>query len=149
MRRLAVGTLVAGALIPAGATAANACDGHHGGVAGASYTVRAWHHDMHGGHGVLAVAESYLGLPKETIFSDLKSGQSLADIANATSGKSAAGLVDAYSAALKTKLDKWVAAGKIDTAKESEILADATPWITKLVNAHFTGWHWAFGHRKH
>jgi hypothetical protein len=148
MRRLAVGTLAAGALIPAGATAANARDGghhHHG----ASYTVRAWHHDLRGGHGVLAVAESYLGLPKETILFDLKNGQSLADVANATPGRSATGLVDAYTAALKAKLDTWVAAGKIDTAKESKILADAGPWITKLVNAHFTGWHWAFGHRTH
>lgn len=147
MRRLAAGAVVVGALIPAGAGAASACDGNHGGVAGASYTVRAWeHHDLHGGHGVLAVAESYLGLSKDTILTDLKNGQSLADVANATAGKSESGLVDAYTAALKTKLDAWVAAGKIDTTKENEILADATPWITKLVESHFTGWHWAFGH---
>jgi hypothetical protein len=148
MRRLAAGAVVVGALIPAGAGAASACDGgHHGGVAGASYT-RSWeHHHMHGTHGVLAVAVSYLGLSKATIVTDLKNGQSLADIANATSGKSESGLVDAYSAALKAKLDAWVAAGKIDTAKENEILSDAVPWITKLVETHFTGWHWSFDRR--
>lgn len=151
MRRLAAGAVVAGALIPAGAGAASACDGgHHGGVAGASYAsykaAHAWkHHD----HGLLTVAESYLGLSKDTIVSDLKHGRSLADIANATSGKSENGLVDAYSAALKAKLDTLVAAGKIDTAKEGEILADATPWITKLVELHFTGWHHSSSDRKH
>jgi hypothetical protein len=142
MRRLAAGAVVVGALIPAGAGAASACDGgHHGGVAGTSYTVRGWEHH---GHGLLSVAESYLGLPKSTIVDDLKAGRSLGEIANATAGKSAAGLVDAYEAALKTKLDRWVAAGKIDTTKENEILAAAAPWITKLVNAHFTGWHRSF-----
>jgi hypothetical protein len=146
MRRLAAGAVIVGALIPAGAGAASACDGgHHSGVAGVSYTVHAWkHHD----HGLFAVAESYLGLSKSTIVTDLKNGQSLADIANATAGRSASGLVDAYTAALKTKLDRWVAAGKIDTTKENEILAAAAPWITKLVNAHFTGWHWSFGDRR-
>ena len=149
MRRLAAGAVVVGALIPAGAGAASACDsGHHGGVAGASYTVRAWsHHDMRGKHDVLAVAESYLGLPKATIVADLKNGQSLADVANATAGKSATGLVDAYTAALRARLDTWVAAGKIDTTKENDILAAAAPWITRLVNAHFTGWHRSFDRR--
>jgi len=147
MRRLAAGAVIVGALIPAGAGAASACDGghHHSGVAGVSYTVHAWqHHD----HGLFAVAESYLGLSKSTIVTDLKNGQSLAEIANATAGRSATGLVDAYTAALKTKLDRWVAAGKIDTTKENEILAAAAPWITKLVDAHFTGWHWSFDHRR-
>ncbi len=148
MRRLAAGAVIVGALIPAGAGAASACGGGHherSGVAGVAYTVHAF---KHRDHGLFAVAESYLGLSKSTIATDLKNGQSLGEIANATAGKSATGLVDAYTAALKTKLDRWVADGKIDTAKENAILAAAAPWITKLVNAHFTGWHWSFDHRR-
>jgi hypothetical protein len=138
MRRLAAGAVIVGALVPAGAGAASACDGsHHSdhGVAGVSYTLK---QDRHGHrYGVLNVAVSYLGLSKDTIKADLKSGQSLADIANATSGKSADGLVAAYAAALKTKLDAWVAKGKISSTQESDILAKAQPKIVAFVNAHW------------
>ena len=135
IRRLAAGAVLVGALVPAGAGAATACDGGHtDGVRAASHTVR---HDLRA-HGVLAVASSYLGVPAATIKTDLMNGQSLADVANATSGKSANGLVAAYTAALKTKLDKWVAAGKLTSAKEADILTASQPWLTKLVNAHFT-----------
>jgi hypothetical protein len=87
---------------------------------------------------VLKVAVSYLGVSKDTIKADLKNGQSLADIANATSGKSADGLVAAYATALKTKLDAWVAKGKISSTQESDFLAKAQPKIVAFVNAHWT-----------
>ncbi len=135
IRRLAAGAVLVGALVPAGAGAATACNGGHtNGVRAASHTVR---HDLRA-HGVLAVASSYLGVPAATIKADLKNGQSLADVANATAGKSSTGLVAAYTAALKAKLDKWVANGKLTSAKEAEILTAAQPWLTKLVSAHFT-----------
>jgi hypothetical protein len=44
--------------------------------------------------GELTVAASYLGLPKTTLRDDLRSGQTLAQIASSTSGKSATGLID-------------------------------------------------------
>jgi len=140
MRRLAACTLVAGALVPAGAGAALACSGgHHNGVKAAAFTVE--HHGCRSN--VLAVASSYLGLSAATIKTDLRNGESLGQIANATSGKSSAGLVDAFTAAFKAKLDTKVAAGKLTATQESTILTNIQPWLQKLVDATWT-WH---GHR--
>jgi hypothetical protein len=134
MRRLAAGAVIVGALVPAGAGAATACDGgHHDGTRGVSFTVR---HHMRD-HGALAVASSYLGLSREVIKSQLHQGKSLAEIADATTGKSAQGLVDAYTAAIKVKLDKKVAAGWISAAKEQDVLTKIQPWLVRLVNAHW------------
>jgi hypothetical protein len=66
-----------------------------------SATVRAAHR---GGHGVLATAASYLGLSTAQLRSELQSGKTLAQIADATSGKSAVGLVDALVSAKAAKL---------------------------------------------
>ncbi|HEY3585400.1 MAG TPA: hypothetical protein VGL90_13610, partial [Casimicrobiaceae bacterium] len=113
------------------------CDGgHHARVAAATYTMR---HTFgrHHARGVLTVASHYLGLSRATIVSKLENGESLAQIANATPNRSDGGLVDAYMAAIKARLDKWVAAGKIASARESAILTRVQPWIVKLVNAHW------------
>ena len=48
-----------------------------------------------GAFGALQAAATYLGVSQSELFSDLRSGKTLAQIANATSGKSEAGLVDA------------------------------------------------------
>ena len=96
-RRAAVGCAVVAGVVPLGAGAAQACDGghHDDGVAGASYTIG---HSTEK-HGVLSVASSYLGLSAGTIESQLAQRKSLGQIADATPGKSASGLVDAYTAA--------------------------------------------------
>jgi hypothetical protein len=154
MRRLAACTLVAGTLAPAAAGAATACDGGHhdsNGVKAASFTS-----DHHLGFDskspVLSVASSYLGLSTDTIKTDLKSGQSLGQIANATAGHSSAGLVSAYVSALQTKLDASVAAGKLTTAQEATILQKSQPWFQKLVDATWTGHKshhmWSFDHKR-
>ncbi len=138
MRRLAVCTLVVGALAPAGAGAALACHGgqhHNNGVKAASFTMR--HHFGHQ-DGALAVASSYLGVSKDTIKADLKSGQTLGQIADATAGRSSAGLVAAFGAALQAKLDVWVSKGKLTSAQEADIVAKAVPWFQKLVTTSFT-----------
>lgn len=57
-----------------------------------------------GGGGLLAIATSYLGVSREQLRTDLRSGKSLADIANATPGKSAEGLIQALEVPAKTKL---------------------------------------------
>lgn len=138
MRRLAAATVIVGALVPAGAGAATACDGGHldrttAGVYAAKHTLFGRHH-----RGVLTVASNYLGLSRATIVGKLESGESLAQIANATPNKSDGGLVDAYTAAIKAHLDRWVAAGKITSARESAILTRVQPWIVRLVNARWT-----------
>lgn len=145
MRRLAACTVVVGALVPAAAGAASACDGghHDSGVKAASFEMK----HQSSKHGALSVASSYLGLSTDTIKADLKNGQSLGQIADATAGHSASGLVAAYVSALQAKLDTWVAAGKLTSAQEADILAKATPWFQKLVDTTWTSHHmWAFGH---
>jgi len=54
--------------------------------------------------GRLVTAAGYLGLSPTQLQSELQSGKSLAEIANATSGKSEAGLIGALEAAQKAKL---------------------------------------------
>jgi hypothetical protein len=80
------------------------------------------------------VVTGYLGITASQLRADLKSGQTLAQIANATPGKSAAGLVQALTAAVKTRLDAAVAAHRLTAAQEQFVLAKLTPAITALVN---------------
>ncbi len=55
-------------------------------------------------HTLLATSSAYLGLPIPSIRRELNSGESLAEIANHTPGKSSAGLVDALFAARRAHL---------------------------------------------
>lgn len=100
-------------------------------------------HDNGGRHGAAAAAvraggsnvvTAYLGITAAQLRADLKAGQTLAQIANATPGKSAAGLVQALTDAAKTRLDAAVAAGKLTSAQEQFVLAKLTPAITAFVN---------------
>jgi hypothetical protein len=84
--------------------------------------------------GGLSAAATYLGISTADLRSQLKSGKTLAAIANATSGKSAAGLIQALVNAAKTKLDAAVSAGKLTQAQEQTFLSKLTPAITALVN---------------
>ena len=120
------------AFLPAAGNA-YACDGGH-----SSSTAYAAEH--HSRAGVFYVAKSYLGLSREQLKTQLRDGKSLADIANATAGKSASGLVDAITAALTTKLDAAVTDGKVSSTQEASILAAAVPRIDKRVNRT-----WSFG----
>ena len=56
----------------------------------------------------LSAAATYLGISEDTLRSDLQSGKTLAQIADATSGKSASGLIDALVAAAKTRITALV-----------------------------------------
>jgi hypothetical protein len=120
------------ALLP---TAANAyaCDGnHHSGVAAAAYT-------QHKGYGVLHASATYLGVTADQLKAKLKAGQSLGQVANATPGKSSAGLVDYLTGLVKAKLDPFVANHKLTPAQEATILARVQTKATTLVNATWTG----------
>jgi hypothetical protein len=132
MRRLAVASAAVGVLVPVGAGTAAACNGGHdkGQAAAAAFTFV--HHEKVGG--LFAAAQSYLGVSSDTLEADLKSGQTLAQIADATSGKSSAGLVDALNAAAKAKLDPLVTAGKLTSDQETAILAKVATAVTQLVN---------------
>lgn len=80
----------------------------------------------------LRVAAAYLGVTPKQLRQQLP-GTSLAAIANATAGKSAAGLKQAILAALSARLDKGVTAGRITADQKSAALAKAAPRVDKLL----------------
>jgi hypothetical protein len=134
-RRLAAGT-VAVVVALVGSGSAFACDGHRGSdrVLGAQHALR-----LAGGHqrGLLALPAAYLGLTTGQIAAQLQAGKTLAQIADGTPGHSAAGLVDYLVAAVKAKLDRAVAAGKLTQAQETSLLATVRTKLTALVNGTF------------
>jgi len=83
--------------------------------------------------GDLTTAATYLGVAKADLVTQLRAGKSLAAIAT-DQGKTAAGLVAALKAAAVKKLDAGVAAGKLTSAQEAEILATLTQRLTDFVN---------------
>jgi hypothetical protein len=62
------------------------------------------HHHHHRKGGMLSTAASYLGSSPAQLKLELQSGESLAEIANATAGKSEAGLIAVLEAAGKQRL---------------------------------------------
>ena len=87
-----------------------------------------------GGGGDLAAAATYLGLSQSDLQTDLQSGKTLAQVANATSDKSAAGLIDALVAAEQTKLAAAVSAGTLTQAQADQITKTLQAAVTSLVN---------------
>ena len=130
MRRLGVVLVVVAALGTAGG--ALACDRSGSAEKEAMRTLASHHHRG----AVFGVVSSYLGLTNAQITAQLKAGKSLAEIANATPGKSASGLIDAIVAAVKTRLDAKVAAHKLTPALEARILNAVRARVTRVVYAH-------------
>jgi hypothetical protein len=91
--------------------------GHHGG--------RGFHH--------LDAAAEYLGLTEAELRTQLRNGQTLAQVAQAQ-GKTVDGLVDALVADEKAELDAAVAAGRITQAQADEQLARAEERFEALVD---------------
>jgi hypothetical protein len=85
--------------------------------------------------GMLQVAATYLGLDRKALAQQLRSGKSLAQVADARN-KSVAGLETALLNAFKAKLDKAVAAGKLNNAVAQMLLQHAPALIERVVNAH-------------
>jgi hypothetical protein len=83
--------------------------------------------------GSIGAAADYLGLSDAELRTQLESGKSLAQIAQAQ-GKSVSGLVDAIVAAAKQRLDNAVAAGRLTQAQANDMLADLRGRIRNLVN---------------
>jgi hypothetical protein len=95
-RRLFLG--IAAAAVLAGATAAVVM------AAQPSTPTGHAHHGKRQRHGKLATAAAYLGLSEAQLRSELQAGKSLAEIADATPGKSEAGLIQTLEAADHQKL---------------------------------------------
>ncbi len=79
-----------------------------------------------------AATEAYLGLDDATIRTQLDAGKSLGEVADATAGKSAAGLKDALVAAITTFVNAEVAAGRMTADEKAKVLADAPTRIDEM-----------------
>lgn len=86
------------------------------------------------GSGQLAVAASYLGVSTGQLRKAQQSGRSLAQLANARSGKSAAGLVDAIVTRRKAKLAIAAKSGSLSPEREKTQLAALRRRVTAEVN---------------
>src|SRR3954465_4848277 len=83
---------------------------------------------------MLRAAAQYLGIQRAELAQDVRSGQTLAQIAGAR-GKSVSGLEAAMVAAVKTKLDTAVTTGRLTSAREQQVLARVQKIVGRLVNA--------------
>jgi hypothetical protein len=83
---------------------------------------------------MLRAAAQYLGIQRAELAKDVRSGQTLAQIAGAH-GKSVNGLEAAMVAAVKTKLDTAVTTGRLTSAREQQVLARVQKVVSRLVNA--------------
>ncbi len=97
----------------------------------------------------LQTAATYLGLSTSDLQTKLQSGQTLAQIANATSGKSADGLIQAIVQDETTKIDQAVSSGKITADQATKIKSGLTQMVTNMVNNTHPrpGPGMGFGHR--
>ena len=85
------------------------------------------------GHGgPIAAAAAYLGLGEQELRSRLRGGRTLAQVA-LEEGRSVRGLEDALLTDLKWHLDADVAAGRVATEQEADILRIAKTRIDQLV----------------
>jgi hypothetical protein len=83
--------------------------------------------------GGLEAAASYLGLTAAQLRTELESGQTLEQVAQARD-KSVDGLVDVLVADAKEHIAAAVAAGRLTQAKADEVLADIRERVTARVN---------------
>lgn len=81
----------------------------------------------------LPAAASYLGLTNAQLFQQLASGKSLAQIAT-SKGKTASGLEQAMTNAIKTRLDRLVANKMITAAQEKTILSRISARLATVIN---------------
>ena len=86
-----------------------------------------------GGPLELQAASSYLGLTIPQLFQQLSSGKSLAQIAT-SKGKTVAGLEQAMTSAIKTRLDKLVANKLLTAAQEKTLLSRLSARLSQKVN---------------
>jgi hypothetical protein len=82
---------------------------------------------------VVQAAKQYLGVDVKTIFQELRTGKTLAQIAVAH-GKTADGLTAAVVASAKTQLDKQVSSGRITAQQETDFLAQFQTAVSKIVS---------------
>jgi hypothetical protein len=88
----------------------------------------------HGMHGGLDAAAGYLGLSEMDLMTQLQSGKTLGEIADATAGKSKAGLVAALVADEKSHLAQAVQDGRLTQRRADGMAANLESRVTDLVD---------------
>jgi hypothetical protein len=83
-------------------------------------------------------ASDYLGIAPSQLRDELRSGRTLAQIADATPGKSSAGLLDALVSARKQRLAHGVATGKITQARAARSEERLDKRMSALLQRKFT-----------
>jgi hypothetical protein len=86
-------------------------------------------------HDDLSVAATYLGLSDTELQTRLRSGETMAEIANATDGRSASGLIDALVAAAQKHIAADVSSGRLTQAQADQLLAGLRQHVTDRVNS--------------
>jgi hypothetical protein len=87
--------------------------------------------------GGLDAAATYLGLSQSALRTQLQSGTTLGEIADATAGKSKAGLIAALAADEKSHLDQAVKDGRLTQAQADALAANIESRVTDAVNGTF------------
>jgi ribosomal protein S20 len=82
----------------------------------------------------LATAATYLGTTTADLETKIRAGQTLAQIANATAGKSRDGLVNALVADATTKIDAAQKAGTITPDQATQLKANLSTRLAQLVD---------------
>jgi hypothetical protein len=90
----------------------------------------------HHGFRDLDAAAAYLGVDEDALRTQLRDGDTLADVAKAK-GKAVDGLVDAIVASTTKRLDAAVSAGRITKAQRDEIVAGLKQRTTEIVKGEF------------
>lgn len=84
-----------------------------------------------------AAPSRYLGMAPQQILAELRSGRSLAQIAGSTSGRSAAGLIEAMVSARTATIAAGVASGRLTPADQAVLLATLRKRVTAAVYRTF------------
>jgi len=80
-------------------------------------------------------AAAYLGMTEEDLETKIRAGQTLAQIANATAGKSRDGLLNALVADATAKIDAAQKAGTITADQATQLKANLSTRLAQLVDA--------------
>ncbi len=84
----------------------------------------------------LALAAAYIGISTAQLRRELDVGSSLAEIANATAGRSASGLLDALLAPRAARLGKAVSTGRLSKTEQNRRLAKIFKRLGKEIHRH-------------
>ncbi len=82
----------------------------------------------------LGAAATYLGTTTTDLQTKIRAGQTLAQIANATAGKSRDGLLSALVAASTAKIDAAQTAGTITADQATQLKANLSTRLAQLVD---------------